>query len=114
MGLSDQEVMYSLQAAHKHGVAIRSVVRRLTPLEGERLQGFPDGWTCLCGATEEMLAERGVAPEEWMRSDWRTLRLEGHTLRCRCKDSPRYSALGNAVTVTVAGWLGRQLWRWKD
>lgn len=47
-------------------------VRRLTPTECERLQGFPDGWTQL-----------------------------GDTA-----DSRRYSALGDAVTVNVAEWIG--------
>ncbi len=50
-------------------------VRRLTPTECERLQGFPDGWTQL-----------GNTP-----------------------DSRRYSALGDAVTVNVAEWIGRRL-----
>jgi site-specific DNA-cytosine methylase len=45
-------------------------VRRLTPLECERLQGFPDGWTCLCGAG-------------WQGS-----------IYCECADSPRYKQLG--------------------
>jgi len=59
-------------------------VRRLTPLECERLQGFPDGWTCLCGTDD-------------------------HELGCKCPDSPRYRALGNAITVNVAEWLGKRL-----
>lgn len=59
-------------------------VRKLTPLECERLQGFPDGWTCLCGA-------------------------EGVTVDCTCPDTPRYKALGNAVTVAVAEWIGRRI-----
>ena len=50
-------------------------VRRLTPIECERLQGFPDDWTQL-----------GETP-----------------------DSRRYSALGDAVTVNVAEWIGRRL-----
>ena len=60
-------------------------VRRLTPLECERLQGFPDGWTCLCG--------------------------KGHRGRqfCRCSDSARYRGLGNAVSVPVAEWIARQI-----
>lgn len=60
-------------------------VRRLTPLECERVQGFPDGWTCLCG--------------------------EGHrgSRFCKCPDTPRYKALGNAVTVTVAEWIARRV-----
>ncbi len=60
-------------------------VRRLTPLECERLQGFPDGWTCLCG--------------------------EGHrgSQFCSCPDSPRYKQIGNAVTVPVAEWIARRI-----
>jgi len=55
-------------------------VRRLTPTECERLQGFPDGWTCLCDQTP-----------------------------CVCPDGPRYAALGNAVTVNVAEWIGHRI-----
>jgi DNA (cytosine-5)-methyltransferase 1 len=62
-------------------------VRRLTPTECERLQAFPDGFTCLCG----------VEPY----STW----------ACRCPDGPRYAALGNAVTTTVVEWIGRRIIR---
>lgn len=60
-------------------------VRRLTPLESERVQGFPDGWTCLCG--------------------------EGHrgSRFCKCPDTPRFKALGNAVTMPVALWIASNL-----
>jgi len=37
--------MYTIDTVGGHGVATESVVRRLTPTECERLQGFPDGWT---------------------------------------------------------------------
>jgi DNA (cytosine-5)-methyltransferase 1 len=50
-------------------------VRRLTPLECERLQGLPDGWTDVNGA----------------------------------KDTKRYAAIGDAVTVPVAEWIGRRI-----
>lgn len=60
-------------------------VRRLTPTECERLQGFPDGWTCLCGA----------APYS--------------TAACVCKDGYRYKQMGNAVAVPVIEWIGRRL-----
>ena len=56
-------------------------VRRLTPLECERLQGFPDGWTALAGATLD--AER--------------------------TDSLRYHALGNAVSVAVVEWVAGRI-----
>ena len=55
-------------------------VRRLTPVECERLQGFPDGWTDI---------------------PWNG---KPHT-----PDSRRYAACGDAVTVPVAEWLGRRL-----
>jgi len=51
-------------------------VRRLTPTECCRLQGFPDDWL---GAPNEP------------------------------PDSPRYAALGDAVTVNVAEWIGRHI-----
>jgi DNA (cytosine-5)-methyltransferase 1 len=63
-------------------LAVASSVRRLTPIECERLQGFPDGWTCLCS-----------------------------TDVCTCPDGPRYAALGNAVTVNVAEWIGHRIAR---
>lgn len=54
-------------------------VRRLTPRECERLQGFPDDWTAH-GADGKKIS-----------------------------DSARYRMLGNAVTVPVAEWIGRRL-----
>ena len=79
--------------------------RRLTPVECERLQGFPDGWSCLCGAVEAALADAGIPAATWAASDWRTLRIDGLTWACRCKDSARYRALGNAVAVPVVEWI---------
>jgi DNA (cytosine-5)-methyltransferase 1 len=58
-------------------------VRRLTPLETERLQGFPDGWTDVPNAIRDLDK----------------------------LDSARYHACGNAVTVGVAEWLGARLKR---
>ena len=37
--------MYTLDSVSQHGVATETKVRRLTPRECERLQGFPDDWT---------------------------------------------------------------------
>lgn len=45
-GFGDEsDPMYTLDSVSGHGVATQSNVRRLTPTECERLQGFPDGWT---------------------------------------------------------------------
>jgi DNA (cytosine-5)-methyltransferase 1 len=60
-------------------------VRRLTPLECERLQNFPDGWSCLCG--------NGQCGSQF----------------CTCPDTPRYRMMGNAVTVSVSEWIARRV-----
>ena len=58
------------------------VVRRLTPRECERLQGFPDDYTAV---------------------PWRGKPAD------KCPDSPRYTALGNTMAVPVMHWIGRRI-----
>lgn len=55
-------------------------VRRLTPVECERLQGFKDGWTDVPYRGKE-----------------------------HAPDSPRYKALGNSMAVPVMAWIGRRI-----
>lgn len=74
--------MFTLQAGKQHAVG----VRRLTPTECERLQGFPDGWTCLCQPLDSY-----------------------DSMKCKCPDGPRYKTMGNAVTVPVLEYLGRRI-----
>ncbi|EMI6980994.1 DNA cytosine methyltransferase [Pseudomonas aeruginosa] len=57
-------------------------VRRLTPRECERLQGFPDDYT--------LIPWRGTPATE-------------------CPDGPRYKAIGNSKAVPVVRWIGRRL-----
>jgi DNA (cytosine-5)-methyltransferase 1 len=59
-----------------------NTVRRLTPIECERLQGFPDGYT--------QIAWKGKRPEE-------------------CPDGHRYKALGNSMAVPVMHWIGKRI-----
>lgn len=61
------------------------VVRRLTPLECERLQGFPDGWTDI---------------GEWMDSKGK---------RHKDADSPRYKALGNSISLPFWDFLAKRI-----
>ena len=68
-----------------------ATVRRLTPTECERLQGFPDGWT----AERRKLTLDG---NRWIAGD-----VEPQA------DSPRYKQMGNAGTVKVAEWLGQKI-----
>ena len=69
-----------------------TMVRRLTPKECERLQGFPDGWT-----SKRMELE--LEGNEWKP----TGKVEEQ------KDGPRYRQMGNAVSVPVAEYIGRRM-----
>jgi len=57
-------------------------VRRLTPIECERLQGFPDNWTQI---------------------------PYGKKSKEQCPDGHRYKALGNSMAVPVMRWIGRRI-----
>lgn len=62
-----------------------SVVRRLTPLECERLQGFPDNWTNI---------------GEWIDSSGK---------KHKDADSPRYKALGNSIALPFWDWMAERM-----
>lgn len=68
-----------------NAVINHAVVRRLTPLECERLQGFPDGWTDI---------------GEWVDSKGKT-----H----KDADSPRYKALGNSIAIPFWEWMAGRM-----
>ncbi|OEH24796.1 phage N-6-adenine-methyltransferase [Enterobacter sp. ST121:950178628] len=68
----------NLAPAVMHGIA----VRRLTPIECERLQGFPDNHT--------LIGWRGKDATE-------------------CPDGPRYKAIGNSMAVPVMRWIGERI-----
>lgn len=65
--------------------SMRYAVRRLTPLECERLQGFPDGWTDI--------------------GEWRDSKGKLH----KPADSPRYKALGNSIALPFWQWMLRRM-----
>ena len=87
------EINGTLQAKESEGQSLNlnntvrqnMVVRRLTPLECERLQGFPDHWTDL---------------GEWTDSKGK---------RHKDADSPRYKALGNSIALPPWKWLLKRL-----
>lgn len=87
------EINGTLQAKESKGQSLNlnntirqnMVVRRLTPLECERLQGFPDHWTDL---------------GEWTDSKGK---------RHKDADSPRYKALGNSIALPPWKWLLKRL-----
>jgi DNA (cytosine-5)-methyltransferase 1 len=61
---------------------LQSTVRRLTPVECERLQGFPDNFTAIPWGKKEA---------------------------ADCPDGPRYKALGNSMAVPVMRWIGERI-----
>lgn len=76
---AQEDLCYTLTTADRHAVITDFVVRRLTPVEYERLQGFPDNYT--------NIPHKGKpAP-----------------------NSPRYKALGNSMAVPVMKWIGERI-----
>lgn len=86
-----KNVMYTLLSPGAGGrtnsrqICAAGVCRRLTPLECERLQGFPDGWT-------------NIGP--WVDSKGK---------RRECKDAARYAALGNSIALPPWAWVLKRL-----
>jgi DNA (cytosine-5)-methyltransferase 1 len=72
----------TLTKTHSHAVATGMAIRRLTPKECERLQGFPDDWTKI--------------PYRNKEAD-------------QCPDGPRYKACGNSMAVPVMRWIGERI-----
>lgn len=87
LGISDgSDAMYTMDTASQHAVAVAtdgqnpsSLVRRLTPVECERLMGFPDNYTAIP--------------------------FKGKP----ATDTPRYKALGNSMAVPVMRWIGERI-----
>lgn len=77
-----QYVTPTLDKSKTPGVQHDLAVRRLTPRECERLQGFPDGFTQI--------------PYRNKPAD-------------KCPDGPRYKALGNSMAVPVMRWIGERI-----
>lgn len=95
------EINGTLQAKESGGQSLNlnntvrqnMVVRRLTPMDCERLQGFPDGWTDI---------------GDWVKTDkrGREIKVKGSA------DSPRYKALGNSIALPFWDWMLRRMARY--
>jgi DNA (cytosine-5)-methyltransferase 1 len=75
----------------KVGAVCTSVIRRLTPMECERLQGFPDHWTDI---------------GDWVDSKGKKHKGES--------DSPRYKALGNSIALPFWQWMAEKMVKYVD
>ena len=86
---SQDELAYSLTnpgaggRSHSRQIAGKFGVRRLTPRECERLQGFPDDWT--------------------------RYGIDENGKKIEISDTQRYKMAGNAVTRNVAEWIGKRI-----
>jgi len=78
------EPMNTLTKGDRHAVMQSMAVRRLTPVECERLQGFPDNYT--------------------------DIKTKGKPT----PDGPRYKALGNSMAVPVMAWIGARIQQYED
>lgn len=87
--LPEQNITLQSSACHNlnsgNVVRVKHIVRRLTPLECERLQGYPDGWTDI---------------GEWVDSKGK---------KHKEADSPRYKALGNSIALPPWKWTLKRL-----
>jgi DNA (cytosine-5)-methyltransferase 1 len=81
-------------------------VRRLTPRECERLQGFPDDWTLLrmSKRVRKVVEADFAAYMRWKYPDITTAEIQ-HL----AADRPRYRSLGNAMAVPVLLWIGQRI-----
>lgn len=82
LGVSDTSIAYTPTTTDRHAVSDGLQVRRLMPVECERLQGFPDYHT---------------------RIPWRGKPAAD------CPDSLRYKAIGNSMAVPVMRWIGQRI-----
>lgn len=89
-----------------HAVGEGAAVRRLTPRECERLQGFPDDYTRIPWRTWQEAQRKGTSYESLLAE--RGLRLREPAGE-ECPDGPRYRALGNSKAVPVVRWIGRRI-----
>ena len=78
----DGEPMFTLNCQDRHGIFDGHKLRRITPLESERLQGFPDGWTMYGNYDGEIKS---------------------------ISDNQRYKQLGNAVTTDMPRMIAERL-----
>ena len=84
---SPQSAEVTQQVAAVHATSMQ--VRRLTPTECERLQGFPDGYTAI------------PVPGKRLK--------DGTVATKAAADGPRYKALGNSMAVPVMRWIGERI-----
>lgn len=79
-------------------------VRRLTPVECERLQGFPDNHTLIPTQKRKQLTAEEYAYLRHHRPE-----LTAEQAYHLAADGPRYKAIGNSMAVPVMRWIGKRI-----
>ncbi|QTA14257.1 Dam family site-specific DNA-(adenine-N6)-methyltransferase [Escherichia albertii] len=79
-------------------------MRRLTPVECERLQGFPDGHTLIPTEKRKKVSSDELA---YLRNYYPDLSEEEAEMLAA--DGPRYKAIGNSMAIPVMRWIGERI-----
>lgn len=79
-------------------------IRRLTPVECERLQGFPDGHTLIPTEKRKKVNSDELA---YLRNHYPDLSEEEAAMLAA--DGPRYKAIGNSMAIPVMRWIGDRI-----
>lgn len=79
-------------------------MRRLTPVECERLQGFPDGHTLIPTEKRKKVSSDELA---YLRKNSPDLNEEEAAMLAA--DGPRYKAIGNSMAIPVMRWIGERI-----
>lgn len=87
----------------------RYVVRRLIPVECERLQAFPDGWTDITGCDVDAVTDKVASALDYDEKQKTALRRRVRKWSDETPDTPRYKAMGNSMTTLVIELLGRRI-----
>lgn len=87
---------------HSIGIGIGNSVRRLTPRECERLQGYPDDYTRI--PVKKVRRSRLASP----RAKDSYIEVNGEVWQL-ASDGPRYEAIGNGMATPVMRWIGERI-----
>lgn len=79
-------------------------IRRLTPVECERLQGFPDGHTLIPTEKRKKVNSDELA---YLHNHYPDLSEEEAAMLAA--DGPRYKAIGNSMAIPVMRWIGERI-----
>lgn len=79
-------------------------VRRLTPVECERLQGFPDNHTLIPRDKRKQ-----ITADEYAYVRHHNPKITAEEAYRLAKDGPRYKAIGNSMAVPVMRWIGKRI-----